>query len=296
MATNRGAGCSLAPLRQARRHECWRSRHECLRHVAMAALLIPAALLAQEAKTPLRFEVCDIQVSKINDPQLMKADFLPGGRVDVRGMTLKIIIAAVNKLPENMVSGPDWMDSVRYDIVAKAVPTSSDDQLFEMARTMLTERFKMVSHTEKKTVSAYALVTGKKAITMTPAATSQARNAATDREVACPAVSGQAGMQHRQCHGLTMATLAQLLPQLAPAYFPDMQVVDMTGINGAFDFQLDWMGRALYNAAMNNTTGAAERPVSIFDAVDRLGLKLDSRKLPMDAIVVDSILRVPVEN
>jgi uncharacterized protein (TIGR03435 family) len=254
-------------------------------------------MLAQDAKAPLRFEVCDIRVSKINDPQLMKADFLPGGRVDVRGMTLKTIIAAVNKLPQNMVSGPAWMDSARYDIVAKAVPTSTDDQLFEMARTMLTERFKMVSHTEKKSVSAYALVVGKKGAAMKPAgAGATTDNTATGRENPCPPVQGQTGFNHRQCHGVTMPTLAQLLPQMAPAYFPETQVVDMTDLKGAFDFNLDWMGRGVYNAAMANTTGGADAPVSIFDAVDKLGLKLDSRKLPMDMIVIDSILQVPVEN
>jgi len=255
-----------------------------------ASLLLTSVLFAQTEKAPLRFEVCDIQVSKITDPELMKADFLPGGRVDVRGMTLKVIIAAVNKLPEDMVSGPAWLGTERYDIVAKANPTSKDDQLFEMARTMLAERFKLVSHTEKKTVSAYALIIGKKGAAMTP-------HTGTGATECTPAV-GRQGLAHRECHAMTMAVFAGMIPQIAPGYIEGLQVVDQTGLSGAFDFELNWMGRGVYNAAMSNTNGGtpSDPPVSFFDAVDKLGLKLENRKLPLDMIVVDSVLRVPVEN
>jgi uncharacterized protein (TIGR03435 family) len=253
-------------------------------------LLLPLLLLAQTERAPLRFEVCDIQVSRITDPQLMKADFLPGGRVDVRGMTLKVIVAAVNKAPEDMVSGPAWLGTERYDIVAKAVPTSTEDQLFEMARTMLTERFKLVSHSEKKVVPAYALIVGKKGAAMT------AHTGSGDPD--CTPAVGRQGLIHRECHALTMDGFAKMIPQIAPGYIEGLQVVDLTGLTGAFDFELNWMGRGVYNAAMSNTNGGppSDAPVSFFDAVDKLGLKLENRKLPLDMIVVDSVLRTPVAN
>ncbi|SPE38497.1 conserved hypothetical protein [Candidatus Sulfopaludibacter sp. SbA3] len=76
-------------------------------------------------------------------------------------------------------------------------------------------------------------------------------------------------------------------------------MVDLTELKGVFDFKLDWMGRGIYESAMANAGSGApsdERAISIFDAVERLGLKLESRKYPMDMIVVDSILRTPTEN
>jgi uncharacterized protein (TIGR03435 family) len=261
-------------------------------------LLLPVIALAQTDKSPLRFEVCDIQVSKIVNPRLLKAQFLPGGRVDVQGMPLKTMIAAVNRLSEDMVTGPAWLASERYDIVAKAVPTSTEDQLFEMVRTMLAERFKMVAHTEKKVEEVYALAVGKKGFTIAPRTGPAATDPAAPRDGDCLAKPGPAGLVHRECRGVSMARLAGMLPRMAPNYLEGMLVIDQTGLDGVFDFQIDWMGRGVYNAALANTSGgsAGDMPVSLFDAVEKLGLKLDNRKLPVDTMVVDSILRTPVEN
>jgi uncharacterized protein (TIGR03435 family) len=269
----------------------------------LAVLLLPALALGQTEKTPLRFDVCDIQVSKIVDPQQMKADFLPGGRVDVRGLPLKTIVAFVSRVPEDLVVGPAWMSADRYDIVCKAPPASTNEQLIEMGRTMLAERFKMVAHADKKVVPVYALTVGKKGAQMTPVKDTRAESPGDLHDVTCvqvPALQTETpGTVHRDCRAVTMADFAHVLPQIAPAYMNGLEVVDLTGLKGAFDFKLDWMGRNFYNAALaagasGGTTG--EAPVSIFDAVERLGLHLENRKYPMDALVIDSIERKPTEN
>jgi uncharacterized protein (TIGR03435 family) len=257
--------------------------------------LITGIAIGQSERAPLRFEVCDIQFSKIKDPKEMKADFLPGGRVDVRGVSMKTIIAVVNKVPEDFVSGPGWMSSTRYDIVAKAVPTSTEDQLFAMTRTMLLERFKMVSHTVKKPAPAYVMTVGKKSANLTPS--TDANNPGC--QVVPSTRTEPTGLTHRACHAVTMQRLAELLPEMAPAYFQDLLAVDLTELKGAFDFKLDWVSRPAYNAAVaaaNGGTPTDDRVVTIFDAVQKLGLKLENRKYPMDMIVVDSIERTPTEN
>ncbi len=259
-----------------------------------AALLLPSFAWAQADKPPLKFEVCDIQVSKIEDPRQMSANFLPGGRVDVRGMPMKTILAAINKVPEDMIVGPDWMAHERYDVICKAKPTSTDDELFEMARNMMVERFQLAAHTEKRPMPAYSLTAGK-STRLTPSA--DAKNAGCPNVPADPGTKDPAGLVHRFCHAVSMDDLARMLPQMAPAYFQGLPVVNLTELKGIFDFHVDWMSLGAYNAAMasaTSTTPADERAISIFDAMQKLGLRLENKRLPVDVIVVDSVLRAPL--
>jgi uncharacterized protein (TIGR03435 family) len=262
-----------------------------------AILLLTGLAIAQTAPDPLRFEVADIQKSKFSDTEI-HANFLPGGKVDVRNVPLKLLISHVYKVGDDMVEGPSWLASERFDIVAKAVPTSTEDQLLEMVKTMLVERFKMVSHKGSKVVPVYAMVVGKKGAKLTPAADPAA-------EFGCPMAAPVAGRNdrpgviHRACHSGSMADLAKALPLLAPAYVQGLPVVDMTNLAGKFDFQLDWMGRGAYDKAVADNNGVPPSDgvvVSIHDALNHLGLALENRKMPQDTLVIDSILRTPTEN
>lgn len=263
--------------------------------IAITALLPLALALGQADKPPLRFEVCDIQLNKIRDRSQIRADFLPGGRVDVRGVPLLNIIARVYGVSGDRVIGPGWMSSDQYDVVAKAPPDSTESQLYEMARNELAERFKMVVHTGKKEMRVYALVQGPKGAKLTPATDSAASRPPIFHDMTCPMyapeVDDPPGTAHRKCLAVSMSDLAKMLPQMAPAYLEDQPVVDLTGLKGVYDFSLYWLTAPAYKTA--SEAGSA-KAISIFDAVDSLGLKLESRKYPMDTIVIDSIQRKPV--
>ncbi len=75
---------------------------------------------------------------------------------------------------------------------------------------------------------------------------------------------------------------------MANAYLTN-PVKNMTGLEGSFDFELRWTARALLQRA-----GADG--VTIFDAVDKLGLKLEPQKLPFPIILVDSVNQKPTDN
>jgi uncharacterized protein (TIGR03435 family) len=65
-------------------------------------------------------------------------------------------------------------------------------------------------------------------------------------------------------------------------------VVDLTGIPGAYDVQLNWMGRFVPNQDVEGVTMPA--------ALEKqLGLKLEGRKLPVTVLVIDHI-EMPSEN
>jgi len=98
---------------------------------------------------------------------------------------------------------------------------------------------------------------------------------------------------HLVCTSYTMEALAELLRQAA-GNFIRQPVVDKTGLQGSYDFQLDWMGWNTYNAAKANPDGP--KAVSPFDALEVIGLKLDQGTQPQSVIVVDAVNETPTPN
>src|ERR1039458_9387508 len=107
-------------------------------------------------------------------PSLLNGGFVFGGRLDVKGITLKNLIAiAWNITSDDLLAGaPKWLDTDKFDIVAKgpatgppsgpnAGPPVDIDSLRLMVRAMLVDRFKLATHTEDRPVSLYALVVAK---------------------------------------------------------------------------------------------------------------------------------------
>jgi uncharacterized protein (TIGR03435 family) len=93
------------------------------------------------------------------------------------------------------------------------------------------------------------------------------------------------GLLHRSCYKITMADLAEALPAFAPQYV-DMPVVDMTGLTGAYDFQLDWApARLLQQGATDGRSLHAALSAE-------LGLKLEKQKLPLPNVIVESVDRI----
>jgi uncharacterized protein (TIGR03435 family) len=104
----------------------------------------------------------------------MRFNIQPGGRVDLGGVTLKFLIEQAWDLTDDMLVGaPKWMDSDRFDIVAKASsalfesatpgqdPDIDFDAVMVMLRSLLAEKFKLKTHFENRPVSAYTLMAAK---------------------------------------------------------------------------------------------------------------------------------------
>lgn len=132
-----------------------------IRTLGLIVVLTRAAFGQAPAKMP-EFEVADVQVSKSVSPEQGKGRMLSGGRIEVPATTLKSLIMAAYGVQENMIAGgPSWLDSDRFDIVAKARPDTPRDTLFPMLRSLLAERFKLAIHREDKPMPVYAMVVGK---------------------------------------------------------------------------------------------------------------------------------------
>ena len=88
---------------------------------------------------------------------------------------------------------------------------------------------------------------------------------------------------------MTSADIAQQLQVLAPGYFRDGPVMDLSNLKGTYDFKLEWITAG---EASNGSPGP-----TMFNAVqDQLGLKLERRRQPVEVFVIDTLDRTPTEN
>jgi uncharacterized protein (TIGR03435 family) len=227
----------------------------------------------------------------------------PGGRVAVTNNSLRNIIRNAYGVQNfQIVGGPDWINSDRWDIVAKAEGDTPPPQMLLMVRTLLAERFKLVVHIEMRDTPVFALVIARSDGQLGP----QLRRSTVDcatliaaaqaRKEAPPnTINGRPSCGTRITAG-TMMTTATTMADVARNLSPiaGRSVVDKTGLTGGFDLDLSWAPEPQPSA------DAAARPASdlpsLFTAVqEQLGLKLDSQRAPIETLVIDSAER-PTED
>jgi uncharacterized protein (TIGR03435 family) len=260
----------------------------CLTIAVLGAVLSWAAH-GQTPSKPPAFEVVEIKPSDPANIMARKGRMLPGGRVELPGVTLVNCIMFGYGVQENMISGaPKWASTDRYDIVAKAPPNSSTATLRPMFQTLLAEQFRLAIHREEKMQAAYVLSLGKKPAQYTPGDGGRQE---------CAWSNLDNGLARRECHNLTMAEFARQLPGWGGVGI-DAPVFDETGLKGAFDFHLDV---GLMRGSNEGGDRGGERPggapaalpapadsgPTIFAALEQIGLKLESRKMPVQVIVID---------
>src|SRR5438132_589728 len=245
---------------------------------------------------PTEFEVAEIKTSPAG-VTTQSGGFQPGGRIDVRGFTMKNLIMVAWDVPEIMLAGqPKWFETERYDIVAKAPASVSVsgapidiDALRGMLRNLVIDRFKLKTHTEDQPVQVYALLSPKRENKLKKADPSS--RSSCKMSIAAPTASA-ATMRVYVCQNTTMAQLAEKLQGSAGGYI-DRPIVDVTGLEGGWDFTFTFSPRNVFDAATNAPNGS----LSLFEAIDKqLGLKLEMQKHPVPVLVIDQVEQKPTEN
>jgi uncharacterized protein (TIGR03435 family) len=222
------------------------------------------------------FEAADVHVSTSTSDDF---GFLANGRVEARGVTLLRLIANAYSTPVTLVTGgPSWLDSDRYDVTAKAPAGTTAIALRTMLQKLLEERFLLSVKKEEKPMPAYALMLVKKGV---------AKPSDGKGDPDCKRVV-EDGVLALTCHNVTMASLTERLPMVAPGYF-NLPTVDRTGMTGAFDFRLDWKGRG-------QITGPSDS-MSLFNVIEKsLGVKVEQQSAAIPVIAVVSAERTPTPN
>jgi len=239
-----------------------------------------ACATGQSVQQP-SFEAAEIKVSKSGGP--ISGDLHAAGQLWLRNLTLKQLIAGAWHVKEYaVVGGPPWIDSDRFDVIAKAPPNAAGAEIQGMLRSLLQDRLKLVVRSGEKDMQVYALIVEKRGakIQETTASNSDRSGCTGQRE---------GGQAHRTCRNMSMGMFAETVPAMSPHYV-DLPVVDLTGLKGRYDFTLSWLPQQLRGDSL------AGGP-TIFEALDtQLGLKLERRKLAVPTVVIDSVERIPSDN
>jgi uncharacterized protein (TIGR03435 family) len=288
---------------------------------ALAAIIAPVAVGVLDAPRvraqsdalrigEQKFEVASVKPNKTAPPPSRIA-LQPGGRITVVNMPLRALIRFAFQVQEfQIVGGPDWIASDRFDINAKAENDIAPSPIGEigagqlMMRSLLADRFKLSVHQEKREIPIYTLTLARTDGRLGP----QLQHSTMDCAALMAAARGRGGPgpvgrglspnERPQCGmrmtpgvlsggGFPVSQLATTLSQ-----FVQRAVVDKTGLTGDFDLDLKWTPEQM--PAFTPPPGAPPLPPidpngpSIFTAVqEQLGLKLESTKAPVDVLVID---------
>lgn len=242
------------------------------------------------------------------------------GRVDWSNVSLRDMIRMAYELKDYQISGPDWLDTERFDVSAKLPQGAPQSQKWPMMQTLLGERFKLEVHREKKDLPAYALTVAKsgsklKEFVETPGGSNGPDAVGFDGGIR----RGPDGMPKLPAGkaGLMMMGFGRILAQGVPMPdFADMltrqverPVVDETGLAGKYDITLKWTpqpgegGIAGMKVEMARKEGRTDVKLPEEDGPplpvalqQQLGLRLEPKKLPVDMLVIDRAEKVPTEN
>jgi uncharacterized protein (TIGR03435 family) len=238
----------------------------------MTLLLAAGACFAQTAPERPAYEAASVKLN-ISGSGGTDTDGTRG-QIMIRNMTLHRLVELAYSVSPAQVVGPDWMENVRFDVTAKYPPDANAADRWLMLRALLEERFKLAVHRESREVQGYALVVAKGGFKLKPV---EAGENDTDH------AGGR--VQTLTAKSTSIASLAGLAARYLGAV-----VIDKTGIDGVYDFQLRWTSDG------ENTDNADAPPLFPVAIQETLGLRLQAQKVPAEVIVVDHAERIPTEN
>jgi uncharacterized protein (TIGR03435 family) len=246
--------------------------------VVLAGLSGPQA----QAQTPTARPSFEVTSVKANHAGVRRFSFNP--RKDgfsATNVSLRMLVEFAYGVHEfQIVAGPPWLGSDRFDVEAKAERNLSHDQVVEMLQTLLTDRFRLAARRETRDLPVYDLVIAKGGLKV--------------KEAKCVGTPSP----YNPCGGFSGSTRGQLtgreatMPEFAKTLTSVLArtVRDKTGATKAYDFDLSWtpdvgsqQGPGDPDALAVDANGPA-----IFTALqEQLGLKLESAKGPVEVLVID---------
>jgi uncharacterized protein (TIGR03435 family) len=247
------------------------------------------------------------------------------GRVNLEDIHLTDVLLRAYGLQPYQLSGSAWLDTDPFEIMAVVPAGAPKQQIPLMFQALLEERFKLGFHRETQVAPAYALVVAAGGPKLNESAPDDIYVAPTDTHTfrgGSVSVSSEGtgpfgmaktsfanGILHTEFASMTMKTLTEYLNQYPDTQYVigllDLPVVDMTGLKGFYQVTLDISrgdmprarGPADQGDAGQALSTASDPPGnSVRASLQKLGLKLERRRLPIEKFVIDHIERTPTEN
>jgi uncharacterized protein (TIGR03435 family) len=255
--------------------------------VLASLIMCTAMTMAQTPTAPQQFDVVSIKPNTAIDNRFAYYS-LPGGTLSATGVTLKFLMMEAYDVKAFQISGgPGWLDTARWDIEGKVDGVQgrlSSAQHGTMVRALLGDRFHLKIRRETREMAVFVLTVGKEGSKLIP-------------HTGDPPTPGQ---RNRLGFG-TMSVKQFGMPLLVSHLERELwsKVIDRTGLTGEYDFTLTWRpeptghypGEALGLPPQLDAPPPPEtNGPSIFAALqEQLGLKLESRKAPVEIIVIDGV-------
>jgi uncharacterized protein (TIGR03435 family) len=258
---------------------------------AIATVMVGAlAAVAFGQGVPSAFEAADVRVSTSSKNATVSGGTLRGGRYEIRSATMVDLISlAYDMEPDKVLGGPNWLDWDRFDVLAKAPQSATQNDLRLMLQRLLADRFTLKVRKDTRVMPAFVLLAGRGKPKMK--AVSGAGDQASCQNVP-PSTPPDPRLQYLviSCHNISMAVFATVLRGIGGNTYLADPVVDQTGLSGTWDFELKWTPRP-------RLAQAGADGISLFDAIEKqLGLKLEAKQAPLPVLRVDSVNQQPTPN
>ncbi len=258
------------------------------------ALTLPCLSVDGPAAKHPAFEVAVIKVNHSGGGNSHSS--FQHGRFSASNETVKMFVQydAYGIPAPQIVGGPSWFGSERFDVEAKADDDSAaqmekishdarETMQQQMMQQLLADRFHLAVHWETKEIPVYAIVVAK-------GGPKFAQSTADEGHTGSSSGNGRLKVT-----GLTMTGFAETLTQVLSREL-ERVVVDQTGLDGKYDLALNWSSEADSAAASDTGSKGAPSGPSVFTSIqEQLGLKLVSTKGPVRTLVIDH-LEPPSEN
>ncbi len=201
------------------------------------------------------------------------------GQIQIENLSLRTLISvAFSVKAQEQLVGPGWLNDLTFDILAKPPAGYKPEQLQYLLRNLLVDRFRLSVHHETKPVRGFALVVAKGGPKL--------------HESTGPRTFHTGRMGLIEGNQWSMSELANVLARSL-----GQPVTNETDLKGVYDLKLEWTpDPALESPNGPGSDMAADPGPSLFTALQEVGLRLESRKVPSDIVVVDHVERVPTEN
>lgn len=221
------------------------------------------------------------------------------GGVEIDNLQLKKIIASSFRIQDSMVFGPAWLDSTRYDIVGKGPDASAPNtEVWEMMRSLLSDRFQMKYHIEDRPMSAYVLTVAKGGPKLKDPATGQCAEAIKAGKDCGDIRFLPFGVGiNNMPIGALIGGLGRRLQDRPYQLEQRLPIVDKTGLTGKYDIDVTWWPYGMKAEDLDGIPKDQLPPdISLQQAMEQqAGLKLEAQKAPIPVVVVDQIEK-PSEN
>jgi uncharacterized protein (TIGR03435 family) len=235
-------------------------------------LVFLASQVAGAQTSAPTFEVATIKPTGPSSDGHIHINYPPGDRFSASNITVLTLMQWAYDMPEKQIlDGPPWLGSTRFDIQAtadtgqiKGLTGEQDRDLKRhMVQSLFADRFHLKLHQETRPLPAYDLIVAKGGLKLQPSK-SNGKTIGT-------------GRTHFNGEGLTITIIAEELSLITGRV-----VVDKTNLSGRYDLKLEW--------AADDAPAADNSAPSLFTAIqEQVGLKLEPAKEPVPVLVIDHI-------